>query len=258
MTVTIRVIQSFLIIASCWGLLCCEMIQPVLTSDTKDRICNRSGDLKEVAAVEVIHSVNQGIIEGINWEFDKGGHTFLEVQVRMAVPGNYEMALDFHEPFENLQLHSSLGFVSADRKETFRIGPMPHEFPKPSFAEVSLLLLKKDADGKTLLIDEVDTYFLLDTELVNDGALDGLDTRGLTAQALLDKYAPILKTDIITNPKTGIIFIDLSPKNIAAMRFPFETSRFPLTTRPVRPRISRLLPEKIISVPTRTPVSFPL
>lgn len=217
MTVTIRVIQSFLIMASCCGLLCCEMIQPVLTSDAKDRICNRSGDLKEVAAAEVIHSVNHGIIEGINWEFDKGGYTFLEVQVRMAVPGNYEIALDFHEPFENLRLHSSLGSVPADRKETFRIGPLPYEFPKPSFAEVSLHLLKKDAGGRTVLIDEVDTYFLMDTELVNDGALIGLDTRGLTAQALLDKYVPILKTDIVTNPKTGIIFIDLPPKNIAAI-----------------------------------------
>ena len=217
MTATIRVIQSFLIIASCCGLLCCEMIQPVLTTDTKDRICNRSGDLKEVAAAEATHSVNQGLIEGSNWEFDKKGRTFLELQIRMAVSGSYEIALDFHEPFENLRLHSSLGFVRAGRKESFRIGPLPHEFPKPSFAEVSLLLLKKDADGKTLLIDEVDTNFLLDTDWVNDAALKGLDTRGLTAQALLDKYAPILKTDIVTNPKTGIVFIDLPPKNIAAI-----------------------------------------
>jgi len=151
-TVTTRVIQSFLIAAFCFGLLCCEMIQPVLTSDTKDRICNRSGDLKEVAAAEVIHSVNQGIIEGSNWEFDKGGHAFLEVQVRMAAPGNYEIALDFHEPFENLRLHSSLGFVRAGRKESFRIGPLPYEFPVPSFAEVSLLLLQKDAGGRMVLI----------------------------------------------------------------------------------------------------------
>jgi hypothetical protein len=77
--------------------------------------------------------------------------------------------------------------------------------------------MKKDAGGKTLLIDEVDTNFLLDTELINDAALKGLDTHGLTAQALLDKYAPILKTDIITNPKTGIVFFDLPPKNIAAI-----------------------------------------
>jgi hypothetical protein len=216
-TVAIRVIQSFLIAASCFGLLCCEMIRPVLTSDTKDRICNRSGDLKEVAAAEVIHPVNQGIIEGSNWEFDKTGHAFLDVQVRTAAPGNYEIALDFHEPFEDLRLHSSLGFVSGSQKETFRIGPLPYEFPKPSFAEVSLLLLKKDARGEALLIDEVDTYFLLDTELINDAALKGLDTRGLTAQALLDKYAPILKTDIITNPNTGIVFFDLPPKNIAAI-----------------------------------------
>jgi len=210
-------IQSFLIVASCFGLLCCEMIQPTLTTDTKDRICNRSGDLKEVAAAEAIHSVNQGIIEGSNWAFNKKGNIFLEVQVRMAASGDYELALDFHEPFEDLRLRSSLGFVRAGRKETFRIGPLPHEFPLPSFAEVSLHLLKKDAGGEALLIDEVDTYFLLDTELVNDAALKGLDTRGLTAQALLDKYAPILKTDIVTNPKTGIVFFDLPPKNIAAI-----------------------------------------
>lgn len=193
------------------------MIQPTLTTDTKYRICNRSGDLKEVAASEAIHNAHQGIIEGSNWEFDKKENIFLEVHVRIAAPGDYEIALDFHEPFENLRLHTSLGFVRAGRKETFRIGPLPYEFPKPSFAEVSLHLLKKDAGGKALLIDEVDTYFLLDAEQVNDAALNGLDTRGLTAQALLDKYAPILKTDIITNPNTGIVFFDLPPKNIAAI-----------------------------------------
>jgi hypothetical protein len=216
-TAAIRVIQSFLIIASCFGLTCCSMIHPALTSDTKDRICNRSGDLKEVAAAEVIQSVNQGIIEGSNWTFDKEGRAFLEVQVRMAAPGDYEIALDFHEPFENLRLHTSLGFVTAGRKQTFRIGPLPHELPRPSFVEVSLLLQKKDARGGELLIDEVDTYFLLDAEQVNDAALKGLDTRGLAAQALLDKYAPVLKTDIVTNPNTGIVFIDLPPKNIAAI-----------------------------------------
>ena len=217
MTVTIRVIQFLLIVASCCGFLCCSMIRPALTTDAKDRICNRTGDLKEVKAAEVIHSGNQGIIEGSNWEFDQEGRAFLELQVRIDAPGDYEIALDFHEPFENLRLHTSLGFVGADRKETFRIGPLPHEFPKPSFAEVSLLLLKKDARGKELLVDEVDTYFLLDTDWVNDAALDGLDTRGLTAQALLDQYAPVLKTDIITNPNTGVVFIDLPPKNITAI-----------------------------------------
>ena len=197
--------------------MCCSVIHPALTTDTKDRICNRSGDLKEVAAAEATHTVQQGIIESSNWEFDKKGNIFLEVQVRIAVPGDYEIALDFHEPFENLRLHTSLGFVRAGRKETFRIGPLPHKFPKPSFAEVSLLLMKQDSRGKALLIDEVDTYFLLDAEQVNNAALKGLDTRGLTAQALLDKYAPILKTDIITNPNTGIVYFDLPPKNIAAI-----------------------------------------
>jgi hypothetical protein len=197
--------------------MCCSVIHPTLTTDTKDRICNRSGDLKEVAAAETIHNTHQGIIEGSNWEFDKKGNVFLEVHVRIAAPGDYEIALDFHDPFENLRLHTSLGFVRTGRKETFRIGPLPHQFPKPSFAEVSLLLMKQDSRGKALLIDEVDTYFLLDAEPVNDAALNGLDTRGLTAQALLDKYAPILKTDIITNPNTGIVFFDLPPKNIAAI-----------------------------------------
>lgn len=197
--------------------MCCSMIQPALTTDTKDRICNRCGDLKEVAAAQATHPVNQGIIEGSNWEFDKKGRVFLEVQIRVAAPGDYELALDFHEPFENLRLNTSLGHVRAGQKEKFRIGPLAYEFPKPSFAEVSLLLLKKDASGEALLIDEVDTYFLLDVELVNDAALNGIDTRGLTAQALLDKYAPVLKTDIVTNPNTGIVFVDLPPKNIAAI-----------------------------------------
>ncbi len=217
MTIAIRVIQSFLIVVSCFGLTCCSMIRPALTTDAKDRICNRSGDLKEVESAEAIHPVHQGIIEGSNWEFDHKGRVFLEVQVRMAAEGDCEIALDFHEPFDDLRLYSSLGHVPAGRKETFRIGPLPYEFPKPGFAEVSLLLLKKDARGKALLIDEVDTYFLLDTELVNDAALKGLHTRGLTAQSLLDKYAPVLKTDIITNPNTGIVFFDLPPKNIAAI-----------------------------------------
>ena len=190
MTVAIRAIQSFLIVASCFGLTCCSMIHPALTRDMKDRICNRSGDLKEVAAAEAIHRVNQGIIEGSNWAFDNKGNIFLEVQVRIAAPGDYEIALDFHEPFEDLRMHTSLGLVRAGRKETFRIGPLPHEFTKSSFAEVSLLLMKKDTRGEALLIDEADTYFLLDTDRVNDAALEGLDTRGLTAQALLDKYAP--------------------------------------------------------------------
>ncbi len=217
MTVTIRVIKSILIVASCFGLTCCSVIHPALTTDTKDRICNRSGDLKEVAAAEAIHTVHQGIIEGSNWEFDKKGNIFLEVHISIAAPGDYEIALDFHEPFENLRLHTSLGFVRAGRKETFRIGPLSHEFPKPSFVEVSLLLMKKDAGGNAYLIDEVDTYFLLDAERVNDAALKGLNTGGLTAQALLDQYAPILKTDITTNPNTGIAYFDLPPKNIAAI-----------------------------------------
>ena len=185
--------------------------------DMKDRICNRSGDIKEVAAAETIHLVNQGIIEGSNWDFDDKGNIFLEVQVRIAAAGDYEIALDFHEPFEDLRMNTSLGLVRAGQKETFRIGPLPHEFTKSGFAEVSLLLMKKDTRGEALLIDEVDTYFLLDTDPVNDAGLKGLDTRGLTAQELLDKYAPILKTDIITNPNTGIVFFDLPPKNIAAI-----------------------------------------
>ena len=218
MTLTIRVIQSLLIAASCLAFLGCSMIRPALITDMKDRICNRSGDLKVVKAVEsILHPVNQGIIEGSNWEFDKKGRVFLELQVRMAVSGDYEIALDFHEPFENLRLYADLGFVDAGRKESFRIGPLLHAFPKPSFAEVSLLLLKKDADGEALLIDEVDTYFLLDTDGVNDAALKGLNTGGLNAQALLDQYAPILKTDITTNPNTGIVYFDLPPKNIAAI-----------------------------------------
>lgn len=215
--VAIRAIPFFLMVVCCFGLLSCSLIRPALTTDTKDRICNRSGDLKEVEASEAIHPGNHGIIEAGNWEFDHKGQAFLEVQVRMAAPGDYELALDFHEPFAHLRLHSSLGPVIAGRKETFRIGPLPHAFPRPSFAEVSLHLLKKDGHGKTLLVDEADTYFLLDAELVNDAALNGLDTGGLTAQALLDQYAPVLKTDIIANPSTGIVFFDLPPKNIAAI-----------------------------------------
>lgn len=194
------------------------MIRPALITDMKDRICNRSGDLKVVKAVEaILLPVNQGIIEGSNWTFDKKGHAFLEVQVRTVAAGDYEIALDFHEPFDDLRLHAFLGFVGAGRKESFRIGPLPYEFPVPSFAEVSLLLMKKDAGGKALLIDEVDTYFLLDADRVNDAALKGLHTNGLKAQALLDRYAPILKTDITTNPNTGIVYYDLPPKNIAAI-----------------------------------------
>ncbi|MEE9910431.1 MAG: hypothetical protein K4571_01805 [Deltaproteobacteria bacterium] len=217
MTAAIYVIRSLLIVACCCGLLCCSMIRPVLTTDTKDRICNRSGDLKEVGAADAIHPANRGIIEGGNWEFDQEGRVFLEVRIQMADPGDYEIALDFHEPFENLRLHTTFGSVAAGRKETFRIGPLPHEFPRPSFAEVSLLLLKKNGRGEMVLIDEADTYFLLDIERVNDDALAGLDTRGLSAQALLDRYAPILKTDIITNPGTGVVFFDWPPKNIAAI-----------------------------------------
>jgi len=216
-TGALSVIRSFLIVAFCFGLTSCSIIQPALTIDMKDRICNRSGDIKEVAAAEAIHRVNQGIIEGSNWTFEDSGKIFLEMQVRISVPGDYEIALDFHEPFEDLQMRSSLGGVQAGREETFRIGPLPHEFTGASFAEVSLLLMKKETSGEALLIDEVDTYFLRDTDLVNDAALKGLDTRGLSSQALLDIYAPILKTDIITNPNTGIVYIDLPPKNISAI-----------------------------------------
>ena len=217
MTVSTRIIRPLLIIAAGIGLLGCSMVRPALTTDAQDRICNRCGDLKAVEAAEAVHPVNQGIIEGCNWEFDQEGRAHLELNVLVTAPGTYEIALDFHEPFENLRLHSSLGFVAADRKGTFRIGPLPHEFPKPSFAEVSVLLLRKDADGMELLIDEVDTYFLVDTDRVNDAALKGLDTRGLTAQALLNQYSPILKTDVVVNPNTGIVYVDLPPKNIAAI-----------------------------------------
>jgi len=216
-TVSPRIIRSMLIIAACIGLFGCSVIRPALTTDAQDRICNRCGDLKAVEAADALHPVNQGIIEGCNWEFDQEGRAHLALKVLVRAPGAYEIVLDFHEPFENLRLQSSLGFVAADRKQTFRIGPLPHEFPKPSFAEVSVLLLRKDADGGELLIDEVDTYFLVDSERINDAALKGLDTRGLTAQALLNRYAPILKTDVVVNPNTGTVYVDLPPKNIAAI-----------------------------------------
>ncbi len=217
MTASTRIMGLLLITAACIGFFGCSMIRPALTTDAQERICNRCGDLKAVEAAEAVHPAHQGIIEGCNWEFDQEGRAVLALNVLLTAPGTYEIVLDFHEPFEDLRLHSSLGVVSAGRKETFRIGPLPHEFPKPSFAEVSVLLLRKDAGGKELLIDEVDTYFLVDTDRVNDAALKGLDARGLTAQALLNQYAPILKTDVVVNPNTNIVYIDLPPKNIAAI-----------------------------------------
>ncbi|MRR16024.1 MAG: hypothetical protein EG826_06165 [Deltaproteobacteria bacterium] len=217
MTVSARIMGALLIIAAGIGLCGCSLIRPALVTDAQDRICNRSGDRKAVAAAAAVHPMNQGIIEGCNWEFDQQGRAFLALHVHVSASGTYDIALDFHEPFEDLRIHASLGSVAAGRKETFRIGPLPHEFPKPAFAEVSVLLLTKDASGGELLIDEVDTYFLVDTDRVNDAALKGLDSRGLTAQALLNQYAPVLKTDVVANPNTGIVYVDLPPKNIAAI-----------------------------------------
>ena len=132
MTGALSVIRSFLIVAFCFGLTSCSIIQPALTIDMKDRICNRSGDIKEVAAAEAIHRVNQGIIEGSNWTFEDSGKIFLEMQVRISVPGDYEIALDFHEPFEDLQMRSSLGGVCRrDERRPSASAPCPMNLPGP-------------------------------------------------------------------------------------------------------------------------------
>jgi len=212
-----RLNQIFLLVVLCFSLMSCSVIRPALITDAKERICKRSRDIKDVEAAKIVHRAQQSVIEGCNWEFDNNGRVFLELQARIAAEGDYDIALDFHEPFADFLFHSSLGFLSAGGKENIRIGPLPYEFSGPSFVEVSLLLLKKDARGEAVLVDEADTYFLLDTDFVNDAALSGFDTGGLTAQALLDKYAPLLKTDIVTNSKTRVVFFDLPPKNVAAV-----------------------------------------
>lgn len=195
----------------------CALIRPELAVDARERICNRSGDMKEVNAAEVAGSVSEGFIGSVNWSFDKKGRAFVDVAVVNVAEGDYEVGIDFHEPLAELHFTSPVGRIKAGRHESFRIGPLPYEFNVPLFAEVSILLKKRGADGKYLLIDEADTFFLKDTSLVNDRALAGINTGGLNAQELFNRYSPILKTDIVVNQDTGIRYVDPGPKDIASI-----------------------------------------
>ncbi|MEI8355200.1 MAG: hypothetical protein WCG31_03750 [Deltaproteobacteria bacterium] len=207
--------KLLIVVACCLTLSGCGIIRPILLKDTKERICNRSGDLKEIDAAEIARSVSEGFIGSVKWSFDEKKRATAEMVIFNTVEGDYEIVIDFHEPLENLSFSSPIGRLKAGRHESFKVGPIPYVFEQPLFAEVSLLLVRKEADGRKLLVDEADTFFLKDTDLVNDRALTGLNTGGLNAEGLLNKYSPILKTDIVTNPNTGIRFVDPGPKDIA-------------------------------------------
>jgi hypothetical protein len=211
-----RIIALLLTVPVCILMLSgCTLIRPSLTVDTKERICNRGGDAKEVDATDVAGSVSEGFIGSANWSFDDKGRAFVDVAVFNVAEGDYEISIDFHEPLAELHFTSPIGSLKTGQYESFKIGPLPYDFNVPLFAEVSLLLKKKGADGKYSLVDEADTFFLKDTALVNDRALAGMNTGGLNAQELLNRYSPILKTDVVINPETGIRYVDPGPKDIA-------------------------------------------
>ncbi len=152
-------------------------------------------------------------IESLDWRIDREDRIHAEVSLACVDSGAYRVSFRSGPGLDPLSYTSSVMRLAAGSRETRRMGPFSRPATRPEFGRI-FVVLERDDRGAWQVQHTLDTFYLCDTRRVNDAALRAAGIRHVTAREILAQYAPMLKTDVTLNGRTGQVFIEQGPKRI--------------------------------------------